>query len=366
MKVTGSSIEQLEKGKSRARCRKWRLWATTEEGRKSERFTGTWSETNARLEAFVRELEDKVPDTGSFGAYAESWRLWRAKSGGFSPNTLAADRTAVNALRRTKLDKMPLGEIGPADCKEALAWLKEHPLKVAEYKQTSLQTVHSKLGLITEQAEADGLVSRDPMAKVGRPKGSPGERDALSPEELGLFLNRVDEMQLDGKSMALYLMACLGLRCGEALSLKDAEVSGGYASVNTTLRAADNTEGDTKTSAGKRVLPVPPRLGAKVAEWRALREVLGVGDSPWLCCNSKGGMMRYSTMQDWWAAKRDGVGCQGMTLHQLRHSNLSMMARHMSVFDLKAYAGWSSIAPARVYVHDDIGSVARAVASAWS
>ena len=48
-----------------------------------------------------------------------------------------------------------------------------------------------------------------------------------------------------------------------------------------------------------------------------------------------------------------------MTLHQIRHSNLSMMARHMSVFDLQRWAGWSSIEPARVYVHADAESLKR-------
>jgi integrase len=55
-----------------------------------------------------------------------------------------------------------------------------------------------------------------------------------------------------------------------------------------------------------------------------------------------------------------------MTLHQLRHSNLSMMARHMSPFDLQRYAGWSSIEPAKVYIHDDLEAVTKAVSKAWT
>ena len=59
------------------------------------------------------------------------------------------------------------------------------------------------------------------------------------------------------------------------------------------------------------------------------------------------------------------MGYPELTMHQLRHSNLSMMARHMSPFDLQAYAGWSSIAPAQVYVHRDLDAVRHAVSSAW-
>ena len=82
--------------------------------------------------------------------------------------------------------------------------------------------------------------------------------------------------------------------------------------------------------------------------------------------NSRGRLMTPKTMCEWWKAHRDALGCSGMTLHQLRHSNLSMMARHMSPFDLQRYAGWSSIAPARIYVHDDLDAVSRAVEMAWA
>jgi hypothetical protein len=38
-----------------------------------------------------------------------------------------------------------------------------------------------------------------------------------------------------------------------------------------------------------------------------------------------------------------------------------MIARHLSPFDLQRYAGWSSIEPARVYIHADMSQLERAI-----
>ena len=104
MKVTGSTIQQLEKDKPRNRCRKWRLWATTERGRKSRRFHGTWTQAQDALCAFVDELEGQVPNAETFGAYAASWARWREVSGAYDPGTIANDLRNVRALRRSLLD----------------------------------------------------------------------------------------------------------------------------------------------------------------------------------------------------------------------------------------------------------------------
>ena len=372
MKVTGSTIQQLDKGVPKSRCRRWRLWATTEQGRKSERFGGTWTQAQERLKAFVAELEVFVPNSETFGAYAASWLSWRAESGDYSPNTIKGDSVALSAFGRSGLAGMRMDAITPADCRAALLSLKGASARGGELKPATLAKYAQVLSSILQQAEDDGLIANNPMAKVSRPKARSAEREALSPDELQLLLNRVDQLPVDGRSTAVYLMACLGLRCGEACALKDADVDSRYAVVNSTVRAADNSTGPTKSNAGTRTLPVPGRLAERVALWREVRAALGHADAPTLCCNSNGGLLTPSAVSGWWrggkgcVGARDKLGCPGMTLHQLRHSNLSMMARHMSPFDLQRYAGWSSIAPAKIYIHDDLDAVTRAVEFAWA
>ena len=372
MKVTGSSIQQLEKDKPRSRCRKWRLWVSTDCGRKSRRFDGTWTQACDALEAFISELSNQVPNSDTFGSYAASWSLWREKGGELSAGTIESDRRHVTALRRSKLDDMRMDEITPEDCRNALLWIKENPVsKDGELSNTTMNKMHVCLNAILQQATDDGKISKNPMAHIKAPKVDTKEKDALSPEELALFLNRLDEMQVEGRVIALYLMACLGLRRGEACALLDEDIRDGICHVHLAVKERDGSIGEPKSEASKRLLPVPPRLAAKVDEWRELRDAIGWRDCPTIACNTQGGALRPQLLQRWWTgdSKHVGVstslGCEGMTLHQLRHSNLSMMARYMSPFDLQRWAGWSSIEPARVYIHDDLDSVRRAVSDAW-
>ena len=372
MKVTGSTIQQLDKLRKngskmpKSECRRWRLWVTTEEGRKSKRFNGTYSEARKALDAWVDELEGIVPNRETFGSYAETWRKWREESGNFSPNTVYADETALNAIKRTKLAEMRMDAITPEICREELLWLKSNPVNCESYSANTVAAFHKLLSSVFKQAVEDGKLASNPMKSVMGPKVEKSSRTALSPGELLLFLKRVDEeLPLDGKSVALYLMACLGLRCGEACALKDSELSDGFATITSTVRGADGSVGPPKSRAGMRKLPVPSLLQEKVDEWREARKALGFEDAETLCCNSKGALLTTNTLRVWWEKKRGGMGCEGMVLHELRHSNLSMMARHLSVFDLQRYAGWATIAPARIYVHEDMDAVTRAVEGAW-
>jgi len=348
-------------------------WVSTEQGRKSRRVDGTYSQACDALSAFVDELSGIVPNADAFAAYAASWALWREKSGELSAGTIQNDRREVAALCRTPLSDVRMDQITPEDCRNALLWAKSHPASgKAELSNTTMNSIYICLKSILQQAVDDGRLASNPMAKMRPPKPDTKEKEALSPEELALLVNRLGELPLDGRTMALYFMACLGLRRGEACGLFDADVDGGFVHVRRAVKERNGTIAEPKSKSGVRSLPMPPVLAAKVDEWRDLRDRLGWHDAPTLCCNTQGGVLRPQLLHRWWAGDgthngvRDAIGCSDMTMHQLRHSNLSMMARHMSPFDLQRYAGWSSIDPARVYIHDDLDAVTRAVEGAWA
>ena len=123
MKVTGSTIQQLQKDLPKSRCRKWKLWATTSDGRKSKRFTGTYTQAQEALKAFVADLEGQVPNADTFAAYAESWRLWREKSGDLDEQTLVNDKRNVTVLGRV-LGEKRMDAITPEVVKNALLEIK--------------------------------------------------------------------------------------------------------------------------------------------------------------------------------------------------------------------------------------------------
>ena len=98
------------------------------------------------------------------------------------------------------------------------------------------------------------------------------------------------------------------------------------------------------------------RLRAACAAYSAVRPECAT-----FCASTRGKPIRPQNFKRWWDGHRDAWGCAGFTPHQLRHSNLTKMARFMSPFDLQRWAGWSSIGPARVYVHADQTALEAAV-----
>ena len=352
MEVKSAYIEKLEKDRPNGRCRKWRLWVRTTEGKRSRRFQGSYREAQAALAAFRDEVESEVVCADTFAAYAASWAAYRAASGDFAPGTLENDRRHVAALSR-RFGRMRMDELTPEVCRDGLAAIRNG--RTPPLSGTYMNKLYTTFHAIVAQAHDDGRISRDPLANVAAPKVDTKEREWLSPEELAEFVRRLPTMPLDGRTVCCYLMAYLGLRRGEACALhvEDVDLDAGMVHVRRAVKERDGSVDVPKSPASVRDLPMPDALCGVLAEWIARRPV----ESEYLACSSIGTALRPQNLQKWWDANRSELGADGMTLHQIRHSNLSMMARHMSVFDLQRWAGWSSIEPAKVYVHADAESL---------
>ena len=374
MRVKSATIQALERNKPRSRCRKWRLWLNVEglATRPSRVVHGTYTDASNALESFKAEYMDKVPDSDTLASYMALWLLWRENSGQFAPGTIAHNKRDVNAILRSPLAELPIAAIKPEDVRNGLLWIKQNPArKSGELSNTTMNAIHITLNAVFRQAVDDERISRNPMTHIKAPKPDTKEKDALSPDELNELIAKLGTLQLDGRVMALYFISYLGLRRSEACALMDSSIVGGYCHITQAIKERNGNIGETKFPSSVRTLPMPDALVGKCAEWQRLKERLGWHETPTLCCNSIGGILRPQLLQRWWSgdSKHNGIadklGYHGLTLHQIRHSNLSMMARHMSPFDLKTYAGWSSIEPAKIYIHDDLSQVTQAVTDAW-
>jgi len=363
-KISSGTIQQVDKTKPRNKCRKWRLCVHVDNKRRSKRFTGSVTDAKAALEEWKAELSKRPADGLTVAQYAMRWCDYREQSGQYSANTDAATRCRLEAWSKSPIGDMPLSEVRPADIEEAMLWVRDNAPKVGRLSGTSMSGHWATLRSMFRHAEAAGLVDKDPMVHVKPPKRDTKEREALSPLELELLLNRLDAMPVDGHVVAVYLMACLGLRRGEALGLMLEDVHDGMVHVHRSMSARTHKIGAVKTAAGVRTLPMPQRLVAKLKEWAAAREAQGIADAPTVCCMANGRPIIAASMHYWWKTHRDDLGCGGMVMHQLRHSNLTMMARALpSAFDLQRWAGWSDIGPARIYIHEDMDALVAAAAS---
>jgi len=361
MKVTGSSIEQLEKDKPKGKCRKWRLWASTKGGRKSRRFTGTWTQAQEALAAFVAELEATVPNAETFGAYAESWRAWRASTAGLDVQTLTNDKRNVRTLSRVFGDKR-MDAITPETVKDGLLALKNGGSASGKtLGGTYLNNLFVALNNIMSTAADDGRIAANPCAKVKAPKPDTAERRALSVEQMDVVWANMEPLACDGdgRAMAMLLMLDAGLRPQEALALRpdDVDLAAMRLHVRAGMKERTGEIGKTKRPSSVRSLPMTDRLAAVCTAYARMR-VGGVC----FCENTRDGSpLRMQNVRKWWEKHRESFGAGDLVPYELRHSNLTKMARYMTVFDLKDWAGWKSIEPAKVYVHRDESAMEAAV-----
>lgn len=366
MRIVSSSLVQVDKDVPKGKCRRWMFWARLEDGsQKSKRFNGAYTMAKRALEDWRAGLEDMVPNADTFGAYAQGWLDYRRRGGEYTANTLATDERHVRSLSRSPLGAMRMDAIKPADCRSALEWVRDNPRKGGRLSNTTMGKHYRICRQIFHQAVDDELLARNPMAKIKDPKPDTDEVKPLPWDELMGLLDDLDALPLTAYVMAVYLIACLGLRRAEACAVMDAETHPTVLRVTQAVKESDGTLGPPKSDAGVRNLTVTPRLAAKIAQWRVHRASKGLADAPTLACNIQGGVLRPQNLYRWWREWTDGSKYEGVKLHQLRHSNLTRMARHMSSYDLMRYAGWSSLEPTRIYIHDDYESVARGVCEAW-
>lgn len=341
MQLEGTgSVEQLEKGKERRLCKKWRIWQKADGKNRSRRINGTYTEAKKALVKFRKELEAEVTCGESFADYAQGWLYIRQNNPDFSPNTIKRDIDQVRALQ-AMFGAYRLTDIKPSTVQ---AKMNERGTRGG----TTMNNLFVRLSSILRAAVNDELIASNPCDKVKPPKKDTKEKHALDKDGVNAFLDRLDAFELDGRVMACYFMVLQGLRRSEALALYDADVSGGITNIHQALKEANLTIGTTKSKAGTRVIPQPKRLQAKIQEWSNLRHEYGYSET--FCCNTLGGILAPQNLYRWYCKN---FGDLGVTLHELRHTNLTMMARELSVFGLKYWAGWSSLEPARIYIHND-------------
>lgn len=360
MRVYGrGSIQQLDKT-SRYKCRRWRLFVKTEDGMRTRHVSGSLSDARAALSSFVEELDGEVSCSDTFSAYAARWNDTRAASGEFSVNTVSRDARRIDALCRV-FGGMALSDMTAPAVRDGLLRLRNGGSASGKVLSgTYMNGLYTCMNSIMGMAATDGLISSNPLGSIKPPKVDTDEKEAMARDDVSAMLDRLDAMQIDGRVMAVYLIAALGLRRGEACGLYWEDVGDDSVSIRRAMKEADGSIAEPKSRAGVRTLPMPARLKSKIAEWReAYAEYGYTGDT--VCCATNGEPLRPQNLYKWWESHKAELGADGMTLHQLRHTNLTMMARNCkSVFDLQYWAGWSSIEPARVYIHKDDSELRKA------
>lgn len=363
MDVRGrGSIEQLDTTKEKYRCRKWRLWAHTEEGEKSKRITGTYKEAKDALDLFLSEIEnDCVSRRIKFSKCAEDWYKNRVGTNNFSPNTLNFDRKNVKRLSEV-FTKYYINQLNADIIQKTFNSMTRAGNVNQPLSGTYKSKLYDTLNLIFKWAIDREYIVRNPIDKVIKPKKDTKERKTLSKKEFDDLVKLLDAQPLDGRIMAIYMIMFLGLRRGEAVAVcwDDIDWKDRTVYIRHAFKSADRSVGDPKTEAGKRILPLPDKLYDKLKLWKKVVEN-ELGETEYVCCNTLGNLLYTESLYDWWRSFLNRNSLSKIDLHELRHTNFTFIGRHASLFDLKHFAGWSTLEPAKRYVHNNQDMLRKAI-----
>lgn len=369
MEVLGDGyLSPLEKGsngktKPRSKCTKWRIRVNTTDGEKTQRFDGTYAQAKRELESFKAKLTINLSDM-SFKDYASKWYERRETKGTYAPSTLEKDRGLVKVLVK-HFKNIKLADIDRATAVDGLLDIK----KTSGYTSSYHNELHFRLKTILESARKDGLIPSNPLQDEEAPKIVRKQRRALTVDEFKMFLTRLSIEPMTAHITAVYIATLTGARRGElcGFTWADIDLENHLMYVRRSIMENGRAK-DPKTAAGKRCYPIMSELAEYLKRWQRVQEELlraihvkQTLDTP-VVNNDLGAVMNPQNLDRWWRKHRAEYGVDGLVLHELRHTYLTMLANSGAPSRVvQDVAGWSTIAEADTYVHADMSASQRAV-----
>lgn len=252
------SIDKLPSGRWRAR---WHV-----NGERQSRVFLTKRDAQAHL-AILRadKYRGPIAPPQARKPLSEWLGLWMASvTPNVAPQSARSYRTAVNHLNEA-LGSTPLDVLAPSDVQH---FVNEFS---ATHAPNSTAAVVQVLRAALKQAQAQRLISLDPMAGVKMPrKSGTSKREAPTPDEVALLIEKV----YGHHAGAVHLMTMTGCRWGEAYAVSKSdfhfEREGGSTIVfRASLQQNGKVRPFTKTGA-VRIVPLDENLAehlAVVARW---------------------------------------------------------------------------------------------------
>lgn len=333
--------------KPRNKCRKWRLYVSCgkdEYGRRiqrSKRVRGTLTEAKEELVRFENECLGITARDTTFVEFAQNWlernrALWKA-------STYANRKSMIETLTKVFGKEVRLSQMTPQLIETKMNGMliegnRENTGR-KPCKPSYVTSLYTYLSGIMIDAVNLGIITKNPCEKAKRPNGRAEEREAPSIDKLRAL---IDEMDPHSKyETAILLQASLGIRRGESLALRwcDIDFDNDIVHVRHNL-AANCVLTSPKTASGKRDLPMPGFLKAKLRERYAVverdikRSVRGelLDEMPdmqeiFVVCDEMGRPTGPSAQTCWWAHHRDRFGMAGYSEHDIRHGYLTALAK---------------------------------------
>lgn len=332
--------------------------------RKTKLVRGSKTEARKVRDELARDnqigLDVMTAERLTFQQLVDMW-LPVATSGMFRQTAATLTRRAQYFCKRAGAWKVK--QITTQDCYALMDWLMESKRADGYELSPSTQTIYLKvLRRIFRFGVENGFIFRNPAANVKAPKRSDPDRRSLSKAEAARLLEELERSTAEAVEtfknvaekdwpgqrgrdrqrfgrltsvsglFAVRLILATGMRMGEALGLPwcCVDFRRGTVEVMQSL-APDRTIHPPKTEAGYRTIAVDPATMDALMEWKAVRDgamdALGIKTGPEspVFVQGNGNFMWVACFNRWWSSWRDSHGFQGLKVHELRHTQATML-----------------------------------------
>ena len=282
-----------------------------------------------------------------FGEYIEQW-LEKFGSIAIRNSTRMNYLGYLRHIQRHKIKDIKLKNLTVDDLQEFILFLKNAG-QLDTGLPLSAKTLHNIMNMVhkaLDHAVGRQLIYHNAADYVQLPKVMTPEMRVLTETEISGF---VAAMEGDRLQIALVLMLFCGLRLGEccALTHDDVRCKDGiyYLNISKSLNRVSNFEAkagepktilrlqETKTSKGKRQVPLLPEVADKVLahiQWQKEQAEKSYGmyeTDPWLVANELGHYLDPGTVRKKLKAVAESIGITDFHPHCLRHTYASQAVK---------------------------------------
>lgn len=314
-------------GKDPTSGRKKQKWVT---------FRGNKKQAQAELTRLVHELNTGFyvePGKLTTAEYLEKWLADFAK-----PNVSGKTYERYEEIVRRHL----IPALG------AVPLIKLQPMQIQEYYTSALATGrlkspgglsprtvthhHRVLREALQRAVKWQLLGRNPVDCVEPPKPARREMKSITEVQTAWLLEVARGTPLYMPSL---LAVTTGMRRGEILALRWADVNGSCAIVTRSIEQTNSGVRVKTPKSGKgRRIPLPPitmqALGDHRARQAEVKKQIGSDyqDLDLICCRPNGEIWKPDTFTEDFARLLKRAGLKGVRLHDMRHSHATQLLEH--------------------------------------
>lgn len=329
----------------------------------SKRIHGSRRDASRALKELVAQRDSGTNLLAGQVTLSEMVELWlnaKRTSGTCSETHLGNLKTQLAHVEKY-LGGTPVSKITPVSIERVYAAIRTE----CGLSGTTMKKIHTALKSVFEKAVDYELITRNPCRNVTAPRNDQVDRRSLNDVEVAKLRRGIEELYkaehdrfkhtelhqvesgnafgrtaLEDFSSLSYTVAvrvilATGIRRGEAVALRWRDIDFGKSSIS--VRQSLSKDGKPKapkSTAGFRTLAIDARTLQALDEWKQTQAVylrkLGITqsrDTP-VACSGTGDYIRSGSMGQWWIRTRVKLGFPTLKLHELRHTQATLLLAH--------------------------------------